>query len=72
MKRWLRKEIEETKTVAQEVRITRAAQRDLLHEVADVVLGLQAATEKLQMALVQYVSKYGMGDEEEEDDGDGT
>jgi hypothetical protein len=60
MKHWMRKEIEETKAVAEEAHRQRAAQRDLLHEVADVVLALQAATERLQVVLTAaYEEKEG-------------
>lgn len=68
MKKWLRKEIEETKAATEEVREQRAAQRDLLHEVADVVVNLQTAAERLQLALEEYVDRYGV----EEDDAPGT
>lgn len=59
MKKWLRREIEETKAATDEIKTQRAAQRDLLHEVADVVINLQSAAERLQKALEDYVDRYG-------------
>jgi uncharacterized coiled-coil protein SlyX len=59
VKKWMRREIEATQKATEEVREQRAAQRDLLHEVADVVVNLQAAAERLQAALVEYVERYG-------------
>lgn len=68
MKRWLRREIEDTKVDVAEIKETRKAQRDLLHEVADVVVNLQCAAERLQKALEEYIEKYDL----EGDHGSGT
>ena len=59
MKRWMRREIEETKTATEELKAQRGAQRDLLHEVADVVISLQSAAERLQAALCDYIERHG-------------
>jgi hypothetical protein len=67
--KWMRREVAATKVATEEVKAQRVANRGLLMEVADVVLELQAAAERLQAALEEYVAhqEAAVGEEEEEE-----
>ena len=59
MKKWMRREIDELRVAQAETSAQRRVQRELLLEVADVVVGLRVASEKLERALTEYIEKYG-------------
>lgn len=63
MKRWVRRQAEEINAERQEVESERGSLRDLIHDVADVVIQLRVATEALEEALVDLTEREGATDE---------
>lgn len=60
--RWVRKQAEEIRAERQEVHAERSSLKDLIHDVADVVIALRVATEDLEKAL-QELAQREEGDE---------
>jgi vacuolar-type H+-ATPase subunit I/STV1 len=65
-RRWVRKQAEEIKAERAEVQIERGSLKDLIHDVADVVIALRVATEDLEQALRELAQR-----EEEDERPDG-
>lgn len=57
MKRWIRKQVEEAEVERVELAVEKTSLKTLIHDVADVVIQLQAATEDLERALVELAAR---------------
>lgn len=55
--RWVRKQAQEVKAERQEVQAERSSLKDLIHDVADVVIALRVATEDLEQALRELAQR---------------
>lgn len=70
MRRWLKRQLDDVAVEREAVRQERAAQRDLLHEVADAVIQLRTMAERLEeLVREEYESKEGEPDAERPSDG---
>lgn len=57
MKRWIKSEVEQVRAERQEVHAERGSLKDLIHDVADVVIALRVATEDLEQALQELAQR---------------
>lgn len=57
MKKWIRKQIEETQAERETVAVERSSIKALIHDVSDVVIQLRVATEDLERALIELSAR---------------
>jgi cation transport regulator ChaC len=57
MKRWIKREVEEVKAERAAAQQERGSLKDLIHDVADVVIALRVATEDLEQALQELAQR---------------
>jgi hypothetical protein len=68
MKRWIKREVEQVQIEREAAQRERGSLKDLIHDVADVVIALRVATEDLERAL-QDLAQREEGNERPDDGG---